>query len=108
MSDISAISSNLYPSFIDSVSPIYTGKESLNAVEPVKKNYEEEYPPVDLSGYYSTVEENVVQSAKALDNAMVEAIQNGYSVQDVCNIKLAEIAYKANCYVMKSTFELKI
>ena len=63
---------------------------------------------MDLSGYYSTVEENVVQSAKALDNAMVEAIQNGYSVQDACNIKLAEIAYKANCYVMKSTFELKI
>lgn len=108
MSDISAIGSNFYPSLIDSVSPLYTGKSSLNAVEPVKKNYEEEYPPVDLSGYYSNVEENVVQSAKALDNAMVEALQNGYSVQDAVNIKLAEVAYKANSYVLKSTFELKI
>ena len=108
MSDISAINSNLYPTSIDSISPIYTGRTSLTAIEPVKKNYDEEYPPVDLSDYYSNVKENVVQSANVLDNAMVEALQNGYSVQDACNIKLAEIAYKANCYVLKSTFELKI
>ena len=44
---------------------------------------------------------------------MVVAMQNGFSVQDVCNMKLAEIAYKANAYVFDiasdiSTFELKI
>lgn len=117
MSDISAINSSLYPALIDSVSPLYTGKSTLSAVDPVQKNYEENRPPVDLNGYYAELEnsglleqvsKNVVQSAQTLDNTMVQALQNGYSVQDVCNIKLAEMAYKANCYVMKSTFELQI
>ena len=44
---------------------------------------------------------------------MVIAMQNGYSVQDVCNIRLAEMAYKANAYVFDaissmSTFELDV
>lgn len=117
MSDISAIGSSLYPSLIDSVSSLYTGRSSLSAIEPVEKNYEEDRPPVDLSGYYSDPEvsnlyeqvgQNVIQSAQTLDNVMVQALQNGYTVQDVCNIKLAEMAYKANCFVAKSTFELKI
>lgn len=116
MDEISAISTSVYP-LIDSVSPLYTGRSSFDAVEPVKKNYEEERSPVDLSGYYSDSEvsslyeqvgQNVIQSAKTLDDVMVQALQNGYSVQDVCNIKLAEMAYKANCFVAKSTFELKI
>ncbi|MCM1002989.1 MAG: hypothetical protein NC408_01460 [Candidatus Gastranaerophilales bacterium] len=117
MSEISAINSSFYPSLIDSVSPLYTGKSSFDAVEPVQKNYEEDRPPVDLSGYYNELEssglieqvgQNVIQSAKVLDNAMAAAIENGYSVQDAVNIKLAQTAYKANCFVMKSTFELKI
>ena len=57
--------------------------------------------------------QNVIESAQALDNTMVIAMQNGYSVQDVCNIRLAEMAYKANAYVFDiasdiSTFELKV
>ena len=106
MSDIAAIGSNFYPSLIDSVSPLYTGRSSLNAVEPVEKNYEENRPPVDLNGYYAELEnsglieqvgQNVIQSAKTLDDVMVQALQNGYSVQDVCNIKLAQMTYKAIC-----------
>lgn len=117
MNEISAINSSFYPSLIDSVSPLYTGKSSLDAIAPLNKNYEEDQPPVDLSGYYSDPEvsnlyeqvgQNVIQSAEVLDNAMVAAIENGYSVQDAVNIKLAQTAYKANCFVMKSTFELKI
>ena len=44
---------------------------------------------------------------------MIVAMQNGYSVQDVCNIRLAEMAYKANAYVFDvaneiSTFALDV
>ena len=44
---------------------------------------------------------------------MVIAMQNGYSVQDVCNIRIAEMAYKANAYVFDvaseiSTFTLEV
>ena len=55
-----------------------------------------------------TVAENVSQSAKDLDNAMVQALANGYTVQDACNIQMAKAAYAANCRVAKSTFELSI
>ncbi len=77
---------------------------------------------VDLSNYYNDVRpedlltksgQYLIESANKLDNTMVVAMQNGYSVQDVCNIRLAEIAYKASAYVFDvaneiSTFELKI
>lgn len=117
MNEISAINSSFYPSLIDSVSPLYTGRSSLNAIAPLSVNNDDERSYVDLSGYYSDPEvsnlyeqvgENVIKSAEVLDNAMAAAIENGYSVQDAVNIKLAQTAYKANCFVMKSTFELKI
>ena len=77
---------------------------------------------VDLSNYYNEVRpediltkagQHLVESAQKVDNAMVVAMQNGYSVQDVCNIRLAEMAYKANAYVFDiasdiSTFTLKV
>ena len=50
----------------------------------------------------------MVQAARDLDNAMVSALQNGYSVQDAVNIQLAKTAYEANARVAKSTFELSI
>lgn len=117
MNEVSAINSSFYPSLIDSVSPLYTGRSSLNAVEPLGKNYDNNQQAVDLSGYYSDLQssglleqaaQNVVQSAKVLDNAMIAAIENGYSVNDAVNIKLAQTAYKANCFVMKSTIELQV
>lgn len=77
---------------------------------------------VDLTNYYNEVKpedlltktgRHVIESAQALDNTMVIAMQNGYSVQDVCNIRLAEMAYKASAYVFDSaskitTFELVV
>ena len=46
---------------------------------------------------------------------MVSAIENGYSVNDAVNIKLAKHAYAANCKVFNmiadmqtSTFELTV
>ena len=83
-------------SFIDSL------QKQLKKIDYVK--------PEDIlvkSGQY------LVEASKNLDNAMVIAMQNGYSIQDVCNIKLAEQAYKASAYVFKtageiSTFELDV
>lgn len=77
---------------------------------------------VDLTNYYNEVRpediltntgRHVIESAQALDNTMVIAMQNGYSVQDVCNIRLAEMAYKASAYVFDTareitTFELDV
>lgn len=77
---------------------------------------------VDLTNYYNEVKpediltntgRHVIESAQALDNTMVIAMQNGYSVQDVCNIRLAEMAYKASAYVFDTareitTFELDV
>ena len=44
---------------------------------------------------------------------MVSAIQNGYGVNDACNIRLAEMAYRANAFVFEvaneiSTFEVDV
>lgn len=117
MNEISAINSSFYPGLIDSLSPLYTGRSSLDAVEPLGSRGEQERTPVDLSGYYANLEDsglleqvsqNVIQSAKVLDNAMVRAVENGYSVNDAVNIKLAQTAYQANCFVMKSTIELEV
>ena len=77
---------------------------------------------VDLSNYYNEVRpedlltktgQQVVEAAQILDNTMVVAMQNGYSVQDVCNIRLAEMAYKASARVFDvaseiSTFALHV
>ena len=85
-------------------------------------SYENISQEVDLTNYYNEVHpedlltktgQNVVEAAQTLDNTMVIAMQNGYSVQDVCNIRLAEMAYKANAYVFDianeiSTFALDV
>ena len=55
-----------------------------------------------------TVSENLAQSANDLDNAMVSALENGYTVQDAVNIQQAKAAYEANYKVAKSTFEIAV
>ena len=76
----------------------------------------------DLSNYYNDVKpedlltksgQYLIESAQKVDNSMMIAMQNGYSVQDVCNIRLAEMAYKASAYVFDvaeeiSTFALDV
>lgn len=110
MNPISSIDSSIYSGLIESVQTFSTRQGLDRPVESVSENDS----PVDLSGYYQNTDlltqvgENVAQSAEALNDAMVSALENGWSVQDVCNIKLAEQAYKANCKMFKSTFELRV
>lgn len=98
------------------------GSNDFGSKNLEQKNQENNNDTVDLSNYYNEVHpedlltktgRHVIESAQALDNTMVIAMQNGYSVQDVCNIRLAEMAYKANSLVFDtareiSTFELDV
>lgn len=96
----------------------FSTSSSLDVPVPATKSEEEEFgSPVNLNDYYenlsnsnliSDIGTNVKASADALDHAMVSALQNGMNVQDAVNINCALHAYKANCHVAKSTFELKI
>ena len=118
MSSISSIETSLYSGLIENTSANNVRKNNSGTISLDNSNIESS--KVDLSNYYSNIRpedllsqtgDNVVQSAEALDNAMVSAIKNGYGVYDACNIRLAEMAYKANCAVFDvakeiSTFEL--
>ena len=128
MESLSSIDTLFYPGLVEGFAPKTT--LPVPAVEAEKQeagvyyggNYKAPTENVDLSNYYNEVRpedllvktgQNVIESAQALDNTMVIAMQNGYSVQDVCNIRLAEMAYKANAFVFDSvaeisTFELDV
>ena len=98
------------------------GRNDYAEKEPQAYATEDNAETVDLTNYYNEVKpediltktgRHVIESAQALDNTMVIAMQNGYSVQDVCNIRLAEMAYKASAYVFDTaremtTFELDV
>lgn len=111
------IDSSMYLNMIDSIGTFPT-RASLNQTVPAAYTQAEDFEePVDLSNYYSDlansdllteVANNVAQSAEDLDNAMIAALENGMGVQDAVNINCAMQAYKANAYVAKSTFELRI
>lgn len=131
MSSISSIDTSFYPGLIEGFAP-----KTMMPVEPLgPESYNEgqgyysgddyssgDNSEVDLSNYYSNIRpedlltqagRNVSKSAQDLDNAMVSALQNGYSINDVCNIKNAEMAYKADAYIFKvaneiSTFMLEV
>lgn len=120
MSSIDSINTSIYSGIIDDISSYIPSRNALDTKSPTVT--EEESSFVDLSSYYSNIRpedllafsgNNVAHTAEELDNAMVSALQNGYGVNDVCNIKKAQAAYAANCAVFKavneiSTFELKI
>ena len=130
MNEISSINTSFYPELLEGFAPKTTlpvpavDTESNNIARGYYSggNYSEPEQEVDLSNYYNEVRpedllcktgQQVIESAQALDNTMVIAMQNGYSVQDVCNIKLAEQAYKASAYVFEvaekiSTFALDV
>lgn len=129
MSSISSIDTSFYPGLIEGFAPktllpvpAVQAEEQSSAYGYAGNNSSNEEPEVDLSNYYDRVKpedllvktgQNVIESAQVLDNSMVVAMQNGYSVQDVCNIRLAEMAYKANAYVFDvaneiSTFTLDV
>ena len=112
------IDSSMYLNMIDSIGTFPT-RSSLSQTVPAAYTQAEDFEQaVDLSGYYSPhseatdiwteVANNLKESMETLDNVMVAALENGMGVQDAVNINLAMQAYKANAYVAKSTFELKI
>lgn len=131
MTIVSTVDTSFYPGLVEGFAPNSTMPVPAIEAEGQQDelnyfsgggNYAEEESYVDLSNYYDEVRpedlltkagQHLIESAQRVDNAMVVAMQNGYSVQDVCNIRLAEMAYKANAYVFDiaseiSTFELKI
>lgn len=122
MSSISSIDTSIYSGLIENRDAVSGRNASESAKVPTLTSSDVENSKVDLSNYYSNIRpedlltmagNNVSQSAEALDNAMVSAIQNGYTVQDAVNIHLAKAAYQANCTVFNaindmSTFELSV
>ena len=130
MSEISSIDTSFYPGLVEGFAPktllpvpaIESEQQSGAGGYSDGQNYSDTESNVDLSNYYNEVHpedlltksgQYLVESANKLDNTMVIAIQNGYSVQDVCNIRLAEMAYKASAYVFDiaeeiSTFALDV
>ena len=131
MTTVSTVDTSFYPGLVEGFAPNSTMPIPAVEVEGQQDelnyfsgggNYTDEESYVDLSTYYNEVRpedlltkagQHLIESAQKVDNAMVVAMQNGYSVKDVCNIRLAEMAYKANAYVFDiaseiSTFELKI
>ena len=128
MSEISSVNTSFYPELLEGFAPKTTlpvpavGTEPQGEASSFEGGYSEPQADVDLSNYYNEVRpedlltksgQYFVESANRLDNTMVIAMQNGYSVQDVCNIRLAEMAYKASAYVFDvaeemSTFALDV
>lgn len=120
MSEISSVNTSFYPELLEGFAPKTTlpvpAIES-NSQEGASTYSKSEYSGsgVDLSNYYEEIRpedlltksgQYFIESANRLDNTMVIAMQNGYSVQDVCNIRLAEMAYKASAYVFDSAEEI--
>lgn len=131
MSSVSSVETSFYPGLIEGFSPKTT--EPVPAVKTEEQSQGRGYysgddyssggnSNVDLSNYYDNIQpedllsqagRNVIRSAQDLDNAMVSALQNGYGVNDACNIRLAELAYRANAFVFEvaneiTTFEVDV
>jgi len=111
------IDTSMYLNMIDSIGTFPSRASLTNTVPAAYTQPQDFEEPVDLSNYYSDLESsglleevanNVAQSAEDLDNAMIAALENGMGIQDAVNINCAMQAYKANAYVAKSTFELRI
>ena len=114
---VTPIDSSQYLGLIGSIDTFPTRESLYTSVAPAYTETSDYQAPPDFSGYYSNpeiadlyshVSENVKNSYKALDNAMVNALENGFGVREAVNMNLALRAYQANCTVANSTFELKI
>ena len=77
-----------------------------------------ESPKVDLNNYYANVQpseennsfgSNLSQLSQKLSDAVISAVENGYSPQDAVYIQKAKTAYQAMLNVANnSTFEIEI
>ena len=118
MTSISSIDTSFYPGLIEGFAPTTTQAVPAIQKEDPGENANAYYAgggsggensDVDLSNYYSDIrpEDFLSQAGRNV------AIQNGYGVNEACNIKMAEMAYKANAYVFNvasdiSTFMLEV
>lgn len=115
---VASVNNTLSPNLMPGVIQVpHTRHDTLAPVEPIVQDNEQGYESFDFSNYNPDIDfedpvqvsgGNVVHTAEQLGEAMVQALENGFSVQDACNIKMAQIAYKASCAVFKSTFELTV
>ena len=129
MTSISNIDTSFYPGLIEGFAPKST--QPIKALQPEAQEPGIEYlsaqsysdfEEVDLSNYYNDVNpedlltqagKNLTESANKFKDAVASALQNGYGVNDICNLKMAEMAYKASAKVFNvasevSTFTLKV
>ena len=118
MDSISSLDNLMYPGLIEGFAPKTTEPVSAvnredagSSVAYYGDNSYSNNDEVDLSNYYNEVcpedlllksGQYFIESSQKLDNTMVVAMQNGYSVQDFCNIRLAEMAYKASAFVFET------
>jgi len=117
MSTISSIDSSIYSGLIDSLSAYTPRRDALeSAASKTPAVSGSEADSVDLSSYYSGINEeellsdlgeNVAKAAEDFDNAMVSALENGFSVNDAVNIHQAKAAYQANCALFNSVTEMQ-
>ena len=123
MNEISSVDTSLYSGLVEGFAPKTTLPVPAVEAEPKGESagyyggnsYSDSNQDVDLNNYYNEVRpedlltksgQYLVESAQKVDNTMVIAMQNGYSVQDVCNIRLAEMAYKASAHVFDVAEEI--
>lgn len=124
MSVISSINTTFFPELLEGFTP--KSLQSIVAVgkdEPSQRLKSNSYPDyvirdneeIDFSKYFTDLDlsdwlteagKNVTISASELNNTITQAIANGYSAQDACKIKQAEIAYKANVRVFDAAEEM--
>ena len=123
MSSANAIDTSQYTS---AISNLYSTESLVAAVDRAAyeeaqaqsaAEIEQDTPKVDLNNYYTNVHydgmnadvgTNLTKAAQDLDNAVVNAVKNGMSLEDAVKIQTAKAAYSANANVAKSTFELEI
>jgi len=96
--------------------PEYQHKEAPERKESTQQDLNEYYSRLAAANYipsdYSnadpvaTASSGVKQSAANLQNAMIEAVQKGMSIEHACNIRCAKAAYEANVRTLKSTIEV--
>ena len=115
--DVSQYTSAMYPIVYDSMDPVkaigsYENERGQNAAA-----YTRTTPKVDLNNYYSNVAppesytdlgRGLINAERQLNEAVSDAVQNGMSIQNAVNIRMAVTAYQANAEVLKSTFELTV
>ena len=123
MSSVNAIDTSQYTT---PISNLYSTESLVAAVDRAAYETaqtenvaaaEEEAPSVDFRNYYSNVRPselnsdvstNFTKAAQDLDNAVINAVKNGMSLEDAVKIQAAKAAYTANASMLKSTFELDI